>query len=891
MNSKYSYENNWGWGFPSGSVAINLTKPIEPNELKQMLPDLEAIHIEFNRTEFRPLKVSHEEYLKKILNTFNLKEIRIGSGNRLENLPDEIWHPSLENLSIGHSTVNSKLKIKPKINLQGLSVDMDYVEVDEDFFVSPYLRELSLSNVKFSLGNLNPNIESITIHKSEVPLAFDLEKMKNLTQISLREVQMIHENPSFESHKSLQYIQLGHVNCNPKHWNNCINLKSIQIYSVPPLEIFFHQLPSLEQIYIEIESVIGTEFLGKMPTVNHFNVNLNNSKNIRLQPELFTSEKLNSVHINNCLLPQSPLKHNINFQSLSLNNIIFDGNEEFLNHFQQINVGKVSFDNIDWSKLSQLTSFTSYDDQGGKAPNFNENNSCLSSIRIERSLCNDFPISWTKCPNLEYLALGTNELTLFPKWEEWKSIKKIGVTNVQLPNEIMLWKKLSVVNGYREGASIKLTTDFKSDIVKITSDDNLEREVKLFIGSLLFDNIDTILNTPNFKHNLLKIFNCKSYKLKQLALQYLHILNEGKPIPTLEELSTKSVGFLGKTKNSKSLYKEKLTALGSTYKTKVDNKTEVVIVGEDFELPNNFLDTEHFFMTEVELDTLIKDFQPGYIQTLETNELHNLRELLWSDEVENEKIVVEMLKGGGISDALLPDLIIVAKTSKDDSVKNALKRMLKAKLDAGGQKILSDKVNLRKPGWRNPFDEYQRYGSKIDVSQMAVTWAKRCKEGFSCFFKIPSSKQNPYRKEIFESVYHHYLARPHYVDLREEFTSEEFNFILSQPALQGNLKRLILPSVNFDKVISGLLLHKDTLEDLSFTTNEKELPEGLYEFKKLKKIVIGAINTTSLPLSWRSLSKLKHCRIYSNSLIKIPKDLEPLTKIKEFYLNSFEIEK
>lgn len=54
--------------------------------------------------------------------------------------------------------------------------------------------------------------------------------------------------------------------------------------------------------------------------------------------------------------------------------------------------------------------------------------------------------------------------------------------------------------------------------------------------------------------------------------------------------------------------------------------------------------------------------------------LINLRELIWSDEVENDKLVVEMIKGGGIAEALIPDLIILAKSTQDDGVKNALKK-------------------------------------------------------------------------------------------------------------------------------------------------------------------------------------------------------------------------
>jgi phosphopantetheinyl transferase (holo-ACP synthase) len=880
ITSKYKYESSWG-GFPRHALAIFLDKPIEPSDLKRQVPHLKAISINFNTKGFAPIKIDHEQYLLELLDYFDFEEIKIGNNNRLIHIPDKIWQPTLEFLSVGQSSVNPVLQLNPKLNLQGLAINCNDVEIDESFFASPHLRKLSLSNVKYDLAALNPNMEVISIHKSERVLAFDLSKMKNLRELELNNVQVLHDNPSFEFLTKLEYVTLNEVNCSPKNWSNSKSLKKVQISEIPPLSLHFDIFPSLEEVSINVGSVAGDNFLGEMPQLKYLHLSIKESNTLRLNPELFSSEDLYSIWLTNCLLPQSSIQPEL-LHTINLSAIHLDRNEDFLKHFAGITISNMSFEDIDCSKLTDLKRFTSFDYTGATLPVFSTSNISLKSIQVQRCSLTQIPQSWTKCPNLETLEFYANTLFDLPVWEEFDSLKALKVTNIKVPVEVMLWKNLSRLE-YSGNTGTENIGEFQNDIVKITSDQNLDKATKLLIGSMMMYNEEIFAKTFGFKETFLKIFRCKSQKFKQLAWQHLDCLND-KTSMTLNELAQKSVGILGKSKNNKTYYKEKLTALGCHYEAKIKSQTEVIVVGEDFEVPNKFWDFPHHFITEVVLENLLKDFQPGYIQSLEMNELSNLRQLMWSDEPENDRLVLEMVKGGGTSGAILPDLIVVAKTSKDDGVKSGLKKILKAKLDVGGQKILSDKINLRNPpSYRHPFETYQHYGSSLDISQIALTWAKRGYGSYAEFFSISQSKQNPYRQEVFFSIYHQFLERPHYVAIHWNFTSTELHVILSNEALAGKLKRLILRYVNLTEIIPSLLLHQNTLEDFECSTNEQELPAALSQLKKLKKLKIDARNLERLPTAWAGLVKLKECFLYNNKAIKLPIVLEGLTKITRFY--------
>jgi actin-related protein len=242
-----------------------------------------------------------------------------------------------------------------------------------------------------------------------------------------------------------------------------------------------------------------------------------------------------------------------------------------------------------------------------------------------------------------------------------------------------------------------------------------------------------------------------------------------------------------------------------------------------------------------------------------------------------------MVKGGGVAEALLPDLMVVAKTSKVDSIKNGLKKLLKAKLSSDAQKILSDKTNMRLYS-ESIFNHYHSLDPEFDVAQMAYTFVQREGKDPKIFLNTINSSENQFREEVFLGYYKKYTEKPHYLTIREKLTSDEMQIVLSMPEFKGLLKRLIIyADADVSGYIDALLLHKDTLQELDFTTTSSKLIDEIGLFKKIKRLSINGQKLEKLTEELLQMKKLKELRIYNNQPIIEDGKFNELNKMERFY--------
>jgi hypothetical protein len=897
LKSSYKFEFLWYYSGNS-TEAVYLNKPMPARELKTRYPNLKAVRIEFGKTDFKPLRVNHDAYLADLVNTLDLEEIFIERGNRLTTIPPALWKPSLRLLSIQRSDGDPILEVTPlpSVHLEELEVDGLNCAVDPGLLCLPTLKKLHVTHVTHPLSDLHQasDLRELRLSDSSVPLSIELERLPNLESIQLTNVAFDNPTLRFSNLKKLKHLYLRTCVCMPVGIGELdalqhLDLSDIQTPSEQSFSVRFDVLDQLQRVLVKNCNVAYTHFLGEMPVLE--TIDLSTSITPKPQPDarLFTSEKLEWVMLTGFRLPEK-LHRTQCIKKLNLSNADFAQDETFLSCFQEIEIRETSsISCFPWQRLHNLRSFSCHQAHfNGSLPDFGSSNTELQSIEL-RAITDAYalPDSWNQCPQLYSLDLIELPLKALPAWNGFSALKRIRILrcpDLKLRKEILLWRNLSHV--YLDNDFLPDKHTYLEEVARITSDESLSDEAKLVLGALVFEGSMEVLKIDNYKQALLQSLRSRSPRFKQLVWQQIHLLNPGQKRVAIDDLRQKSIGILGKLHNSKSYYKEKLTALGCDYLPKVDSHTPVVVVGEEFDLPDNFPGKEQWFLPEVMLEQIIQESVPGYMQSLPADELHNLRKLLWSTSVENERIVVEMVKGGGVSDAIIPDLLVVAKTSKDAGVKAALKKLLKAKLNAGGQKILSHTSNIRANSLAYLLREYASYGPDIDVSQMAVTFDKRESGNFSAFFSVEAGKQNPYRQELFTQVYPQFLVRPHYVDMRWRFTSAEIAFILSHENLRNKLKRLILGNCNLAEIMPALLLHAPTLEDLQYETDEPELPQAIGEFRKLKMLAIHADAFHTLPAALLSLTKLRELRVYSDKELQLDAALKPLTEISRLYCSA-----
>ena len=257
----------------------------------------------------------------------------------------------------------------------------------------------------------------------------------------------------------------------------------------------------------------------------------------------------------------------------------------------------------------------------------------------------------------------------------------------------------------------------------------------------------------------------------------------------------------------------------------------------------------------MELDTVLKEYQPGFLKTLEDPDLEALRRLIWSNDPANERVVLAMLKKGGIPDAVFPDLVVVAKTSGDQAVQNDFRKLLKAKAPEDLRGVLSDTRDLDRVIERFRYAYLKR---PVGVSQVVVAhyFRTKNKELLPEFFRYRESLENPYRAAIFQDWYPSLLKRPHYISIQEFLLAqEELEQLLNEPVVEGALKRLLFRCAG-DALPAALFKHV-SLEELKITTDGAHLPEAIGDLKRLKTLEIYGKNLRSLPDSLLQIKALK----------------------------------
>ncbi|WP_320051772.1 hypothetical protein [uncultured Acetobacteroides sp.] len=896
MISRLEYGVTWYTNSATKEVAIYLNKPFKVEDLKRLYPNLKGISFEFAKGEFRALKERQNEYFKEVLEAFDLEEVLIDEHSFLEGLPSILFKPSLKRLSIhslGKTDEKFELNIPSYSQIEAVSLHCNHIKPNSGLFELPNLKHLELYLCEEAVDlSKSEKLEKLTCTTQSSELGWDTSKMPNLKELNVwindSEIP-VKTQLDFQHNRFLEKLSLRGFDYFPKNLGKCSALRSVWLTNVgqpsSSENFIFSSLDNLEELYLNKCGLDYSpdRFLGSMPNLHKLSI-LNTEGIVQLRAELFRSMQLTEVELQNCSLPKDMPE--VAVDSLETNYLNTE-NISSLSVFKKINLLSSVQSNLgqaEWKHLISLEDFSLKRCHNVKVlPCFSESNSALKTVELkENDLLETFPESWKDCPAIKSLFIDRCPNLVIPAWDSFSELESLCIDSKvsKIPASILLWNRLATIS-ISENCLRKEVALYVSDLTKVTLDDNLKKETKQLIGLLLFENY-TKQHIIDKKRLFLDILNCKSFNVRQYALSRLDLINEPFEV-NMDFLKEKTIGILGKVQNAKTYYKNKLSECGLQFKSKIDNDVDVLIVGTNFDLPEEFTSKQRFYISENQIEKFVQDVRPGYIQNLETPELQSLRNLIFSNQEENDRLVLEMVKGGGVAEALLPDLMVVAKTSRVDSVKNGLKKLLKAKLSADAQKILSDRTNMRLYG-ESQFNYYHSLDPEFDVAQMAYTFVQRENADPKFFLNTFNSSKNQFREEMFLGYYKRYLEKPHYLTIREKLTSDEMRIVLSMPEFKGLLKRLIIYT---DEDVSGyidaLLLHKDTLQELHFTTTSSKLIDDIGHLKKIKKFSINGKKLEKLSEGLLQMKKLKELLIYSDQLIIEDVKFKELNKIEHFY--------
>lgn len=835
------------------SEAVYLRQPLTAEDLRRRFPRLQGIEFDFSRSAFAPLRYDHQAMFAEILEAFDFKEIRMSSMGRVVFLPDALWKPTLKYLSFACRGSFSARPPKGFENRLEIIHLQSFTEIDEAVFDTPTLEAVSIHHFPSSLRGLERARNLKKLQLSGCNLDFDLRLFSKLETLELSNIQHLETLSNLSDLKNLREIQLGNLpnfKALPGGLDVLPMLEKLRLSSIGHAEkgripFMPGQLSALKHLSIQnchfdfSPGKTGAAFpaLEELQVYDAF---------VEYLPEVFFPKNLRAAYLNLAKTPVLPAAF-WQCENLEKWSGIFPEMEDF-------GAGWQVFSNL---KNVELVS--------GKPvrrwPDFGPYNLALAQISLKSPETGHFPANWATCPALSEIRIDNGPAEIPAAWSHFPALQTLSLSNpkgpVFLTRELALLpdlKRLSIgeVNG-RPRPQIELI----SNLHQLLAKHEVPAEQRLVLGHLLFENVKDAPEYDNaFKINFLKTLNLNASAFKQVVLDHVNLLNPQRAaLPGDFDFSGKTVFAAGATKRKKTDYKEKLTALGAVWQTKITAETQVVLLGDACpDLPAGFWDLPRWFCTEPQLEPILKNAQPGFMQVLETGDLQNVRRLIWSNDPANERVVLEMMKNGGVPDGLVPDLVVVAKTSREDAVRNGLRNLLKAIVPPHYRAILSDSRDLMKV--------FQRFYGKLpmpetEFSQMLAAHFQRSGEGLAEFFRLKASLNNPSRETLIQAIWPKLLERAHYLDARQYLLSgEEAERLLNEPVFRGNLKRLTL---NFSgAAFPNAMFQHTTLNEIELYCNDcLDLPEATGSLTRLKVLWVNSRDLRSLPDALVALKTLK----------------------------------
>lgn len=254
--------------------------------------------------------------------------------------------------------------------------------------------------------------------------------------------------------------------------------------------------------------------------------------------------------------------------------------------------------------------------------------------------------------------------------------------------------------------------------------------------------------------------------------------------------------------------------------------------------------------------------------TYQAAEITQLRHLIWSNSIDNDLLVLELLRNNGVPDSLEADIVSVAITTEEERVKLAYRTFLQEKLSNEAYLKISD---IKFVNFNSVLcDQLQ---ANFSVADLIYTYYKRTGVGIENFL-LQAGNTSTYRLEIFKDyvaqikskLYTKYRYKPlNVVGLtKQELTTVlEDDAIAATPISRVSIKRCKL------NTLPAALFEMSNIQDLKLLNIGLEVfPEKVFELVNLNKLYFVGMHFSEIPKDWSALKNLESL-VFRNSTIKI----------------------
>jgi len=906
-------------GVPIQHITFEHPEPIET--YLQRAPQLTSVAFDFSKSNYKKnKKFSHEDQLKDLFlkAKTSMTRLAVNGSNQLTKIPNSIKRLSLRSLTITNcdklTDIASVLKDLP--DLEALELGGKFFDVGATFPHLPKLRflHLKVENIS-SLEGLDKcqNLEGLLISKLIVEkLPTSISNLPNLQKIDIRDLGNLKTLPrldvstslesimflnlpkvenleiGFAQLKSLKSINMSRVGNNlekidfPQSLVSCENLEGIGFANCP-----IHELP------IELRA------LKKMKGLSLHGLNLETI------PEIFdTMNEMKELGISSCLqlksLPKSigQLENltRVLFEDLSsLEKIDFDFSK--LKSLQQIFIKKHKKLNFIHPSIGQVGSLNKLVlnqlNELSELPPLGSQNENLTEIEINNlPQLETFPTSFCQLPKLERLRIRqSNNIKRMPaEIGQLKTLQHLYCISENFeytPLEVVEIPTLDFVNlntirSYENKDLLNVSDVFRQ--MRKIEDLEVQKAVVYWVG-LGYEYL------PLTKALKIKTLESLSYTIKNYPLYLfskIHRLNSNNAPVNLNELAKGTKVWLnGKMQGSKTDLKNKLKELGFDVASRYSDKVTLVVIGQKPSIPDDLFDRDISFVSQLEIENFSKIENPGLLQKADVPDdfIHNLQQLIWSADPQNEAVALELVKSNGLPESVEEDFLLLAKTCKDKNLKNRVRNFLKGKLSAEKQKALSIGTA--------PF-HVKKLAKTLTTDSLTKMYYSQFKRTGHCKVEFLNSDEGQHsgRAEVFQAEIKNALVNPKYLKYRTALLPHEWQEVFMNPIFKGVLNRCVINLYRCHTLPKALVTeHLNTMKKLDIYVDDGFEFESLYALNKLNDLNVRVHGNVKVSQGIGGMKRLRNLLISTNGPIEYPDDLLELDKLKTLSIQASNKEK
>lgn len=372
---------------------------------------------------------------------------------------------------------------------------------------------------------------------------------------------------------------------------------------------------------------------------------------------------------------------------------------------------------------------------------------------------------------------------------------------------------------------------------------------------------------------------------------------------SLDNFKEGSVIFLdGDFSENRNIIKKKLKTFKITVKTSFEISVTHIIVGKNPKnawklIKENNLD----YLDEAQLYSFIKEIDQEdkfLLQDDSQSLVDNLKDLLFSDDLTNVGLGMQLVKSGGIPEILMEDMLLLSKTCPDAKIRAEMKKNLLTQAPAEWAELIKDKqviTNIKEASNSDIRDKLRKMSTDIGIAKAAffgMVIFKKYKKGLRFALSFINTQQ---RMEalyaITEGDFFDFHTGMGYTNNKDGSKSESafYKVVTGVPFPKDHPNPLAIKKINFHNckfdVLSKDIAIFAACEELDLSNNNlKALPAVLSNLSQLKKLDISWNNFSEFPEVLLKMTNLEELNIRYNGygMQKIPYGV-PKGIPKEFY--------